>query len=194
MTVIKLGKEEHFSGIASINNLHSHVSENLILATKRTSELLRRAGVRHVLAGGVAVSCNGYSRTTSNIDWAVGKSAFEFREQGIFLRPELPVKFAGVPVHYLAPTDPFEQMMLEQYLVIPLSGEVPVLQFGPLTVMKLIGRRHKDCADLIELFKRRLSELPALKAFVKSNLPSQADMLDDLIACAESELATEGLP
>ena len=193
MTVLKLTKELPFTGIASINNLHAHIAENLILATKRTSEILRRAGIRHVLAGGVAVSCNGYSRTTNNIDWAVGKCAFEFRDQDLFLR-ELPIKCMGVPIHYVAPTNPFEQMMLEKYLVVPAPGEVPVLQLGPLVVMKLIGRRHKDCADMIELFKRRLPELSELRVFVKDNLPSQVEQLDNLIACAEAELAEDGTP
>lgn len=155
---------------------------------------MRRSGIRHCLVGGLAVSCNGYSRTTSNIDWAVGDCAFNYQDKGLFLRPELPIKFTGIPIHYVASTNPFEKMMLEQYLTIPAPGEIPVLQLGPLVVMKLIGRRIKDKADLIELFKRRLSDLPSVKEFVKTNLPNQVEMLNELIIEMETELAAEGLP
>jgi hypothetical protein len=194
VTVIKVGKEAPYPGIASIDNLRATVPEALRAAACEVSELLRRAGVRHVLCGGVAVSCNGYGRTTQNIDFAVGPCAFEYRDKGLFLRGDLPFRYLGIPIHYVATNNAFERAMLEQYIVVPAHGDVPVLPIGPLTVMKLISRRHKDLADLVEMFKRRIVDLEAVREFVSKNLPSQVTMLDELILCAENEMAEEGTP
>lgn len=191
MTVIKIIGEEPFPGVVSVNNLQV---PSLRLAAESVSEILRRAGVRHVLVGGAAVSCNGYARTTFNVDWGVGACAFSYREKALFLRPDLPVKYLGIPIHYVAPSNPFEQAMLEQYLVVPSPREVPVLPLGPLVVMKLIARRHKDLADVVELIKRRINEVEQIRGFVKENLPKQMDQFDELIACAEAEMAEAGGP
>lgn len=191
MTVIKVAKEAPFSGVTSINNLQP-ISLSLHATAIEVSELLRRAGVQHVIVGGVAVSCNGYGRTTQNVDYAVGKCAFEYRDKALFLRPDLPIKYLGIPVHYVAPSDPFEMAMLEQYLTVPAPGEVPVLPLGPLVVMKLIARRHKDMADLVELLKRRIRETEYLRGFVAENLPRQRAMFDELVACAEAEMTEDG--
>jgi hypothetical protein len=191
LTVIKVAKEAPFSGVTSINNLQP-ISLSLHATAIEVSELLRRAGVKHVIVGGVAVSCNGYGRTTQNVDYAVGKCAFEYRDKALFLRPDLPIKYLGIPVHYVAPSDPFEVAMLEQYLTVPAPGEIPVLPLGPLVVMKLIARRHKDMADLVELLKRRIRETEYLRGFVAENLPRQRAMFDELVACAEAEMTEDG--
>ena len=192
MTVIKIVGEEPFGGLVSINNLKTIASLALHTAASEVSEMLRHSGVRHVVVGGVAVSCNGYSRTTSNVDYAVGPCAFEYRNKALYLRPDLPVKYLGIPIHYVAPTNPFERAMLERYMVIPDRGQVPILPVKPLIVMKLISHRHKDLADLVELLKRRISEIEDIRAFVGENLPAQKDTFDELVACAESEMAEEG--
>jgi hypothetical protein len=191
LTVIKIVGEEPFPGVVSVNNLQVPA---LRMATGEVSELLRRAGVRHVLVGGAAVSCNGYGRTTFNVDWGVGPCAFDYRDKALFLRADLPVKYLGIPIHYVSPNGPFERAMLEQYLVVPAPGQVPVLPLGPLLVMKLIARRHKDLADVVELLKRRINEVEHLRGFVKENLPRQAEQFDELIACAEAEMAEAGGP
>ena len=192
MTIIKIIGEEPFSGLVSINNLKSVASLALHTAASEVSEMLRHSGVRHVVAGGVAVSCNGYARTTNNVDYVVEEAAFEHRNKALYLRPDLPVKYLGIPIHYVAPSNSFEQAMLEQYLVIPDREQVPILPIKPLIVMKLISRRHKDLADLVELLKRRIREIEDIRAFVGENLPAQKNMFDELVACAESEMSEEG--
>jgi hypothetical protein len=192
VTVIKVYKELPFNGIVSINNLREVVSESFYAATSEVSELLRSAGVRHTVVGGVAVSCNGFGRTTRNIDMGVGKCAFEFRNKGLFIRPDLPVQYLGIPIHYIAPSSAFEQAMLEQYLVVPAPGDVPILPIGPLVVMKLIAKRHKDLSDIVELVKRRINEIEYLRTFVADNLPSKKDAFDALVADAENEMIDDG--
>jgi len=192
MTVIKIVGEEPFNGLVSINNLKSSASPALHTAASEVSEMLRHSGVRHVVVGGVAVSCNGYARTTNNVDYAVEPGTFEYRNKALYLRPDLPVKYLGIPIHYITPSNPFEQAMLEQYLVIPDRGQVPILPIKPLVVMKLISRRHKDLADLVELLKRRISEVEDIRAFVGESLPAQKGLFDELVACAEAEMAEEG--
>jgi hypothetical protein len=191
VTVIKIVGEEPFNGLVSINNLKSIASLALHTAASEVSEMLRHSGVRHTVVGGVAVSCNGYARTTSNVDYAVEAAAFEYRTKALYLRPDLPVKYLGIPIHYVT-ANPFEQAMLDQYMVIPDRGQVPILPIKPLFVMKLISRRHKDLADLVELLKRWTREINDIRAFVIENLPAQKDMFDELVACAESEMAEEG--
>jgi hypothetical protein len=190
VTIVKIVGEEPF-GTTSINNLKV---PSLYLASTAVSELLRKAGVRHTLVGGAAVSCNGYGRTTSNVDWGVGACAFHQRDKALFLRGDLPVKYLGIPIHYVAPSNAFETAMLERYIVVPAPGEVPVLPLAPLVVMKLIARRHKDLSDVVELLKRRINEIESLRAFVVENLPAQQKMFDELVACAEAEMAEEGAP
>lgn len=188
MTIIKIERDEAFTGLASIDNLRATVPEALRAAAVEASEMLRAAGIRHVLVGGVAVSCNGYGRTTQNVDVGVEQKAFEYRDKAMFLRIGLPFKILGIPIHYIAPHDPFEVAMLEKYLEVPAPGHVPVLQIGPLTVMKLIARRYKDIADLVELFKRMPTDhLRIVREFVMDNLPSQVSMFDEVVACAEAE-------
>ena len=115
MTIIKIERDEAFTGLASIDNLRATVPEALRAAAVEASEMLRAAGIRHVLVGGVAVSCNGYGRTTQNVDVGVEQKAFEYRDKAMFLRIGLPFKILGIPIHYIAPHDPFEVAMLEKY-------------------------------------------------------------------------------
>jgi hypothetical protein len=194
VTVVKVGKDEkEFDGNVSINNLRSVATTALYTAATGVSEILRHAGVRHTIGGGVAVCCNGYGRTTQNVDYVVGKCAFEYRDKALFLRPELPVRYLGIPIHYVAPSNPFEQAMLDQYLTVPAHGVVPVLPLNPLIVMKLIAHRHKDRADIVELLKRCAGPtVESALAFVAENLPSQKDVFEGLVADAEAETVAEG--
>jgi len=193
VTVIKVEKDGKFDGNVSINNLRSIATLSLYAAATGVSEILRHAGVRHVVGGGVAVCCNGYGRTTQNVDYVVGKCAFEYRDKALFLRPELPVRYLGIPIHYVAPTNTFEQAMLDQYLTIPNRGDIPVLPLNPLIVMKLIAHRHKDRADIVELLKRCSGgAVESALAFVAENLPSQKEVFDGLVADAEAEIVEEG--
>ena len=75
--------------------------------------------------------------------------------------------------------------------MLPSETSLPL---APLVVMKLIARRHKDLADVVELLKRRINEIESLRAFVVENLPAQQKMFDELVACAEAEMAEEGAP
>jgi hypothetical protein len=60
--------------------------------------------------------------------------------------------------------------------------------------MKLIAGRHKDRADIIELFKRRSSAaIDEIEQFVKQALPSQTNLLGELITCAANERDEEDI-
>ena len=191
MTVYKVIAEKSFDGIASINNIKGFVP-GLHSATCRLSEILRRAGISHAIVGGVAVSCHGYERVTSNLDAAVGKGAFESSDGATYLRHGLPINVSGIPIHYVHPTSAFEQAMLDQYMIIPAPGQVPIVPIGPLFVLKMIVHRLKDMADLAELVKRNTHQIAMIRSFVYENLPSQKHQFDDLVACAESEMANQG--
>lgn len=192
MTLIDVFLELPFSGNASINNLHSCVAQVMIDGAKTVSNILSKLGIRHSLVGGMAVSCNGYPRTTSKIDFAVGDCAFEYHDKLTSLRVGLPVKYMGVRVNYLVFSTALERSLLDQYLTVPISGEVPVLPVGPLIVLKLLANRLKDRSDIGELLKRRSTdEIAAIVKFVADNLPSQSPLLAELIVVADNERTYE---
>ena len=63
--------------------LDAVVSPIVIEAMRTASAALSRAGVRHVVVGGLAVGANGYARATGCVDFLVGNEAFEHHEGGL---------------------------------------------------------------------------------------------------------------
>jgi hypothetical protein len=63
--------------------LQDVVAPKVIDAMKAASQALTRAGVRHTVAGGLAVGANGYPRATRDVDFLVGNEAFEHHPGGL---------------------------------------------------------------------------------------------------------------
>ena len=188
MTLIDVFSEEPFTDNASIDNLHACVSQVMIDGIKTVSSILTRQGIRHALVGGMAVACHGCPRTTENMDFAVRECAFEYHEKITLLRASLPVKYMGIRVNYVALTSKIEKELLEQHLVVPSPGAVPVLPLGPLIAMKLLAGRLKDKADICEMLKRRgMREVEAVMKFIAESLPSHAGLMAELTAAADNE-------
>ena len=188
MTLIDVFPEEPFTGIASINNLHACVSQVMINGIKTVSLILAKQGLRHALVGGMAIACHGYPRTTDNMDFAVRECAFEYHDKLTLLRVGLPVKYAGIRVNYITFTTKIEKELLDQYLMVPALGGVPVMALAPLVAMKLMANRLKDHADVCELLKRRgVGEVENILKFITNNLPSQTALITKLIASADNE-------
>ena len=188
MTLIDVFSEEPFTGTASLNNLHSCVSQVMIDGIKTVSLILARQGIRHALVGGMAVACHGCPRTTENMDFGVRECAFEYHDKITLLRAGLPVRYMGIRVNYVSFTTKIEKELLEQYLEVPSLGTVPILPLGPLIAMKLMVGRFKDKADVCEMVKRRgLREVEAVMKYIAENMPSHAGLMAELIAAADNE-------
>jgi hypothetical protein len=170
---------------ATLDGLRGHVPDTHIDGAKLASEAFRRQGIRHVLVGGLAVGLHGYPRGTKDIDFLVDDSAFDFIGPLVVHRPGLPISYKGVGIDWVS-LEPHERSTLDEFLVLPNPGEVPTMPLEPLIAMKLVAGRHKDQADVVEMLKAN-ADLEAARSFVGQRFPQKLDLLERLIAQAESE-------
>ena len=168
-----------------LDDLAGHVPQAFIDGAKAASEAFRRAGVRHVLVGGLAVGINGYPRGTRDIDFMVGDEAFEFH--GLIVEPKagLPMRYSGITIDWVS-LEPDERIPLEEFLVDARPGEVPVMEIEPLIAMKLLAGRQKDQSDIVELIKAG-ADIQSIIMFVENRFPQKLDALKNLIAKAGAE-------
>jgi hypothetical protein len=182
MTHREGGRSRHPS---SLDELAGHVPQTHIDGAKAASEAFRRANVRHVLIGGLAVGINGYPRNTKDIDFLVGDEAFDFHGPLVTPKPGLPIRYSGVTIDWVS-LEPDERTALDEFMVFAAEGEVPVIEIEPLIAMKLIAGRHKDQTDVVELIKAG-ADVDTARAFVKDRFPQRLPLLDKLIAKAFEE-------
>jgi hypothetical protein len=170
---------------ACLDDLAGHVPQAFIDGAKAASEAFRKAGVRHVLVGGLAVGINGYPRGTRDIDFMVGDEAFEFH--GLIVEPKagLPVKYSGITIDWVS-LEPDERTPLEEFLIDALPGDVPVMAIEPLIAMKLLAERQRDHADIVELIKAG-ADIQSITMFVENRFPKKLNALKNLIARASDE-------
>jgi hypothetical protein len=171
--------------LGSIDNLTGCVPQIQIDGLRLVSEIFRKAGVEHVVVGGLAVGAHGYLRNTDNIDILVGDSAFVCQNNFVYTRNDLPIKYFGTRVNWVS-MSPSEKPIFEKYLMVPAPGQVPIMPIEPLIGMKLIAGRHKDRTDIIELAKVRFN-LSSIVEFTTANLFQLLPLLHELILCAEDE-------
>jgi hypothetical protein len=168
-----------------LDELAGHVPQSFIDGAKASSDAFRKAGVRHVLVGGLAVGVNGYPRSTRDIDFMVGDEAFVFH--GLIVEPKsgLPMKYSGITIDWVS-LEPDERAGLEEFLIDAIPGEVPVMEIEPLVAMKLLAGRQKDQADIVELIKAG-ADINSITAFVEDRFPKKLTMLRNLIAKSSEE-------
>ena len=168
-----------------LDDLAGHVPQTHIDGAKAASGAFQKAGVRHVLVGGLAVGMHGYPRNTRDIDFMVGDEAFVFHGLLVEPRPGLPMKYSGVTIDWVS-LEPNERSALEEFLVEASPGEVPVMGVVPLIAMKLIAARQKDKSDIVELIKAG-TDLEALVSFVRERFPQKLSLLEHLMDTAKEE-------
>ena len=174
--------------MCSIDNLAGCVPQTQIDGLRQISEIFRKAGIKHVVVGGLAVGANGYLRNTNNLDFLVDNSAFVFKDKVVYVRNDLPIKYFGTRVNWVS-MSPAEAPIFSKFLLLPARDQVPIMPIEPLIAMKLIAARHKDRTDIIELIKVR-SNLTSITEFVSTNIPFLLPLLNELIICAEEEKST----
>jgi len=162
--------------------LRDVVAPKVLDAMRLASEALTRAGVRHVVVGGLAVGANGYPRATKDVDFLVGAEAFEHHAGGVVtLRPGVPFQVDGIAVDFLSPD------ASEPFLEATLSAEAgAVIEAPPLVYMKLKAGRLKDRADVVELIKASL-DVDACRAYLSANAPSLVAAFDEAVRLAAAE-------
>ncbi len=121
-------------------------------AAVKTSDQLNRLGIRHALAGGLAVGAHGCIRATADVQFLVGEEAFEHQGLLVAFKAGVFIEVDGVRIDYLSPTSLGPQ--LEEVLDHPPMNEgFAVVPIEVLIYMKLVAKRRRDMVDVIELVK-----------------------------------------
>jgi len=121
-------------------------------AAVQTSAQLGHLGIRHALAGGLAVGAHGYIRNTADVYFLVGEEAFERHGMLVTFKAGVPIEVNGVPIDYLSPIalGPQMEQVLENATV---SEGIAVVPSEVLIYMKLVANRRRDQMDIIELIR-----------------------------------------
>jgi hypothetical protein len=153
---------------------------------RAASRALTALGVRHAVAGGLAVGAHGYRRNTQDVDLLVGEEAFERHSGGmVTLRPGVPIQVDGVSVDLLSASE--GEAFLDQALTQPRTGDaVPVVSAGTLVYLKLKSTRLKDRADVVELVKAGL-DLDGVRRYLGRNAPSFVARFEECVALVRAE-------
>lgn len=157
------------------------VAPKVLEAMRLASDALHRAGVRHVVIGGLAVGANGHPRATKDVDFLVGTEAFEHHGKLVTLRAGVPFQVDGVAIDFLSPetSEPFLEAALA-------AAPGSVIGAAPLVYMKLKASRMQDRADVVALIKTSL-DVEACRAYLRTNAPSFVTRFEALIEIAASE-------
>jgi hypothetical protein len=158
------------------------VAPEVLEAMKTASAALQRAGVRHVVVGGLAVGANGYPRATRDVDFLVGDEAFEHHAGGLVtLKSGIPFQVRRVAVDFLA-VEPQEAFLAEALEAEPGS----MIEGPPLVYLKLKSPRHKDRTDVIELIKSGL-DVDRCRDYLAAHAPSHSAEFEAALARARAE-------
>lgn len=153
-------------------------------AVREVSRMLAEAGIRHALAGALAVNAyRSRPRTTEDIDFLVGEEALETHPGG-FVTLRVPViEFDGIAVDQIPIGDALR--VLEEGLGrAPLSEGVPIAPLDTLVVMKLLAGRTQDLAD-IEAIASSGVDRDLLRAAVQRLAADRAPTLERLFENAD---------
>lgn len=152
-----------FDGVPEIPDLEATrgvVSDRILEAEALASEALTKAGIPHLLIGGLAVGAWGHPRATKDIDFLVRQAdAFEAHGPIVTFRRDVPISVEGVTVDYLVAED----YGLEGLFENPArSGIVPI---EALFALKLRAHRPQDRADVTALIDAG-ADVPAIERWL----------------------------
>ncbi|MBI2839659.1 MAG: hypothetical protein HYX75_15215 [Acidobacteria bacterium] len=134
-----------------LNRVFDLVAPRIVNAARTSNELLKKAGVRHILVGGMAVGAYGHPRTTKDVDYLVGEEAFIKHEGGVVtMHPEVPLMVGDVPIDYLS-IGPGEEHLAEAFASAPSSEGIAVAPVEVVVYLKLKSPRPDDHRDVSQL-------------------------------------------
>ncbi len=135
-----------------LKDIFRFVAPNVRDAAIKAAAQLDQIGVRHALAGGLAVGAHGYIRATTDVDFLVGEEAFEHHGPLVTFKAGVPIEVDGIRIDYLSPVSLGSQ--LEEVLDHPPTSEgLAIVPVEVLIYMKLVAKRRQDLLDVVELIK-----------------------------------------
>lgn len=138
--------------LMDLKEVFSFVPPALRDAAIKSAQQLTALGIRHALAGGLAVGAHGYVRATTDVDFLVGDEAFEHHGTLVSFKAGVPIEVGGIRIDYLSPASLGAQ--LEEVLDSPPIDEgLGVVPIEVLVFMKLTAGRRRDLSDVVELIK-----------------------------------------
>lgn len=159
----------------------------VVRAVRAAHEALERLGIRHVLAGGLAVGAHGRPRLTKDVDFLVGAEAFEAHGTLVTFRPGVPLAAEGVPIDSLLPPEEHREL-LEPALAEPvLFDGVPVIAPHYLVLMKLLAGRRQDLADVASMLEAESIDLERTRALLDRAGGTLRASFEALVAEHEAE-------
>ncbi len=165
--------------------LQDVVGSDVLAEVAQVSEALRQLGIPHALVGGLAVGLHGHPRATKDVDFIVGREAFERVSPLLVYRDELrPLVARGVgKVDLIAAVD---DPVLESALRRPSrEGDVPVAPIEVLVKMKLDAGRSQDRADVGALVQQG-ANVRSIGRWLSSNAPEHVNEFRDIATRAVS--------
>lgn len=162
------------------------VAPEILNAMRAAAARLESSGIRHALAGALAVGAHGYPRASKDVDFVVGDEAFTFHAGGIVtINPEVPIRVGDVVVDPIS-VGQDEPHLLEALKRAPVSGGIPILPIEALVYMKLKSPRRKDAADVVELVKAGI-DTAKIANYIASFAPDLTGKFETLVSEAEAE-------
>lgn len=154
-------------------------------AAVKTAEQLNHLGIRHALAGGLAVGAHGYIRATIDVDFLVGEEAFEHHGSVVAFKAGVPIEVAGVRIDYLSPISLGPQ--LEGVLDHPpISEGLAIVPIEVLIYMKLTAKRRRDLVDVFELIKAG-ADVNRARDYIRQYASDLVPSFEQLVSEALSE-------
>jgi hypothetical protein len=164
------------------------LNPKIVRAIRAANAAYARLGIRHALIGGLAVGVHGHPRATKDVDFLVGKEAFESAGVLVSFRPGVPLSAEGVPIDSILAPDEHASLLDEALARAEEFDGVPVIGAEYLVFMKLLAGRRQDLADVEALLlsahldigraRELLASAPATARALFEELVSELDRPD----------------
>lgn len=124
------------------------------------------------MIGGIAVGAHGHPRATDDVDFLVGKEAFELHEGGLVtFKPGVPLRIGTVAIDELG-AEPSEEFLQDALDHPSDAGDVPAVPIEVLVYLKLKAGRLQDMADVEALMNRGM-DVSAVRSWLQRHAGAQ---------------------
>jgi hypothetical protein len=164
------------------SRLQGIVAAEVLTALRLADAELTRAGIPHLVIGGLAVCAYGYRRTTDDVDFFVTDEAFE--HHGPIVSMRVPVATIGtVRIDQVSFADEpgLQKEVREIYNMWAAEQAAPLRM---LVHLKLKANRMRDVTDIVELIKRGAFEDTELDA-IEDYLAPRPELLRRWMAAVD---------